>query len=134
MTFDFSTKYGSYADESDTTTGKFYSGYGAEKWGVGISSYLVNQNPYNSPAGETYRGDYEYNNVAGNFYYNFSKALSLVADFDYMKDDEDDRVLHPKGWLYTLDAEEDVTDYSLKLDYRNYSERVFARLLFRKTS
>jgi outer membrane receptor for ferrienterochelin and colicins len=127
LTFDFSTKYGSYAHESDTTMGKFYSGYGAEKWGVSISSYFMNQNPYNSPTGETYCGDYEYNNVAGKFYYNFSKALSLVADVDYMKDDEDDRVLHPKGWLYTLDAEEDVTDYSLKLDYSGTTLKGFLR-------
>ena len=126
LTLDFSTKYGSYADESDTTTGKFYSGYGAEKWGVSISSYFVNQNPYNSPAGETYCGDYEYNNVAGNFYYNFSNALSLVADVDYMKDDEDDRILHPKG-LYTLGAEEELKDFSLKLDFNRSTLQGFLR-------
>lgn len=127
LTLDFSTKYGSYADESDTTTGKLYSGYGAKKWGVSISSYFVNQNPYNSPTGDTYCGDYEYNNVAGNFYYNFSKALSLVADVDYMKDDEDDRILHPKGWLYTLDAEEELKDFSLKLDFNRSTLKGFLR-------
>jgi len=127
LTLDFSTKYGSYADESDITTGKFYSGYGAEKWGVSISSYFVNQNPYNSPTGETYCGDYEYNNVAGNFYYNFSKALSLVADVDYMKDDEDDRILHPEGWLYTLEAKEDLKDFSLKLDFNRSTLQGFLR-------
>lgn len=127
LTLDFSTKYGSYADESDTITGKFYSGYGAEKWGVSISSYFMNRNPYNSPTGETYCGDYEYNNVAGNFYYNFSKALSLIADVDYMKDDEDDRILHPKGWLYTLGAEEELKDFSLKLDFNRSTVKGFLR-------
>jgi len=127
LTLDFSTKYGSYADESDTTTGKFYSGYGSEKWGVSISSYFVNRNPYNSPTGDTCCGDYEYNNVAGNFYYNFSNALSLVADVDYMKDDEDDRILHPKGWLYTLGAEEELKDFSLKLDFNRSTLKGFLR-------
>ena len=127
LTFDFSTKYGSYSDESDATTGKFYSGYGAEKWGVSIAGYFATQNPYNSPAGDTYCGEYDEYKLSGNFYYNFSKALSLVADVDYMEDDEDDRILHPKGWLYTLDDNDDVKDFSLKLDYNRSFLKGFLR-------
>lgn len=127
FTLDFSTKYGGYADESDATTGKFYSGYGAEKWGVSLSSYFVTLNPYNSPAGDTYCGEYDNYKLAGNFYYNFSKALSLVVDADYIKDDEDDRILHPKGWLYTSDDDNDVKDFSLKLDYNRSFLKGFLR-------